>query len=240
MKQIGIYKITSPTKKIYIGQSVDIRKRWMIYKRLDCKNQPKLYNSFIKYGVDKHKFEIVQLCDREQLNDLEIYYIELFQVFNNKYGLNLQAGGHNGTPSEETKLKISLANKGRIFSDEHKHNISLAKLNTSDESKLKMSITRKGRKLSEETKKRMSESSKGMKHTIETRKKMSEWQIGKIVSNDTKNKIGNANMKLILNIETGIFYHGTKEAALAHSINQGTLKNKLGGFYKNDTNLRYV
>ena len=68
MKQIGIYKITSPSKKIYIGQSIDIEYRWKSYKRLHCQTQTKLYNSLKKYGSDKHKFEILQLCDKEQLN----------------------------------------------------------------------------------------------------------------------------------------------------------------------------
>ena len=59
MKVIGIYKITSPSNKIYIGQGIDIYIRWNEYKRLKCKRQPKLYASLKKHGVDNHKFEIV-------------------------------------------------------------------------------------------------------------------------------------------------------------------------------------
>lgn len=61
----GIYKITSQSKKIYIGQSVDIEKRFKRYKNLHCKKQIRLYNSFLKYGVDKHKFEILCECNVE-------------------------------------------------------------------------------------------------------------------------------------------------------------------------------
>ena len=50
--------ITSPLNKIYIGQSINIENRWKQYKRLGCKKQIKLYNSFIKYGVENHTFEI--------------------------------------------------------------------------------------------------------------------------------------------------------------------------------------
>ena len=47
MKKIGIYKITNLINgKIYIGQSVNILKRWLSYKKLNCKGQPKLYRSF--------------------------------------------------------------------------------------------------------------------------------------------------------------------------------------------------
>jgi hypothetical protein len=34
MKQIGIYKITSPTKRVYIGQSVNIERRFNTYEKL--------------------------------------------------------------------------------------------------------------------------------------------------------------------------------------------------------------
>ena len=52
---IGIYKITSPTNKIYIGQSINIEKRFLNYNSINCKKQIRLYNSFKKYGFDKHK-----------------------------------------------------------------------------------------------------------------------------------------------------------------------------------------
>jgi group I intron endonuclease len=77
---IGIYKITSPTKKIYIGQSVNIEKRILSYKGLHCKNQTIIYNSLKKYGVDKHKFEILCECEISELNDKERYYQDLYSA----------------------------------------------------------------------------------------------------------------------------------------------------------------
>ena len=77
---IGIYKITSPSKKIYIGQSRDIRKRFYLYKKYKGKTQPKLYKSFLKYGVERHMFEIIKECSVAELNDLEIYYIKHFDL----------------------------------------------------------------------------------------------------------------------------------------------------------------
>ena len=55
---IGIYKITSPTNKVYIGSSNNIFNRWCSYKNLKCLTQTKLYRSFLKHGVDNHVFEI--------------------------------------------------------------------------------------------------------------------------------------------------------------------------------------
>ena len=46
--KIGIYKITSPSNKIYIGKSNNINRRFKEYIKLRCKQQPKLYNSFKK------------------------------------------------------------------------------------------------------------------------------------------------------------------------------------------------
>ena len=110
---IGIYKITSPSNKIYIGQSVNIIRRWYFYKKLHCKCQRKLYHSLRKYGHEKHKFEIIHRCDKSELNRLEKYYIELYKCFNSYHGLNLLSGGDSNVKmSDETKAKIGAANKG--------------------------------------------------------------------------------------------------------------------------------
>ena len=69
----GIYKITSPSGKIYIGQSNNINDRISQYKRKKCKQQTILYRSIKKHGWDKHIFEILCQCDSEKLNELEKY-----------------------------------------------------------------------------------------------------------------------------------------------------------------------
>lgn len=84
---IGIYKITSPTKKVYIGKSINIERRFKNYKRLACKTQPILYKSLKKYGAENHKFEIVCECIESELNNLERYYQDLYSVIN-KNGMN--------------------------------------------------------------------------------------------------------------------------------------------------------
>lgn len=108
---IGIYKITSPSGKVYIGQSVDIYKRWYIYKRMLCKPQTHLYNSFKKYGVESHKFEIICQCNRADLNRLEQEFIKINKSLSHQNGLNLKHGGKSTNHSQETKDKIGLAQK---------------------------------------------------------------------------------------------------------------------------------
>ena len=50
----GIYKITSPSGGIYIGQSNDVIRRKWEYASIKCCDQPRLYNSLKKYGWNKH------------------------------------------------------------------------------------------------------------------------------------------------------------------------------------------
>jgi len=110
---IGIYKITSPKKKVYIGQSSDIEKRKNIYKKYRCKGQLKLYNSLKKYGFNNHKFDVLLECEISELNDKERYFQDLYSSIG-KMGLNLKltkATDRKCQISEETKLKISTANK---------------------------------------------------------------------------------------------------------------------------------
>ena len=66
-----IYKITSPKNKVYVGSTINIKKRFNSYRNLKCKTQVRLYRSFIKYGVENHKFEIITECNIENIYKLE-------------------------------------------------------------------------------------------------------------------------------------------------------------------------
>ena len=84
---IGIYKITSPSGKIYIGQAIDIEKRLKVYKGLHCRNQVKLYNSLLKYGFSQHIFEVIEECIISELNIRERYWQDHYNVLSES-GLN--------------------------------------------------------------------------------------------------------------------------------------------------------
>jgi len=159
----GIYKITSPSNKVYIGQSIDIERRFRHYKRMVCKEQIKIFNSMLKYGVDAHIFEILELCDTEDLNNRERHYQDLYDSVAN--GLNLlyvKSEHFNGGHSEESKKKISDSLKGKTFTDEHKYKIGLSNSRRvlSSETIEKHRVNGLGKKASPETKKKMSESQK--------------------------------------------------------------------------------
>lgn len=121
----GIYKVISPTNKIYIGQSKDVEYRLNRYKELNCKAQILLYRSFLKHGVENHSFEIVEKGNftREELNVLEKKYVKEFDSFrgNNINGLNLTTGGDcvefdSSTIDKMSKTRIKLYNEGQTNS----------------------------------------------------------------------------------------------------------------------------
>ena len=123
---VGIYKITSPSNKIYIGQSNNIKSRFQKYKYLSCKAQTILYRSLLKYGWENHKFEIVTLCYEEQLNEFERDFQEAYDVI--KTGLNCfltKTTDKSGKWSEEVKEKMRKSSTGKNHTEETKQKLSL-------------------------------------------------------------------------------------------------------------------
>ena len=112
MKNV-IYKITSPSGKSYIGQTVRYKQRINCYKNLRCKNQTAIYNAILKYGWENMTVEILwekESKERltEELNDLERKYIKEYQTLSPN-GYNITEGGESGMPStKENKNKIRL------------------------------------------------------------------------------------------------------------------------------------
>ena len=140
---IGIYRIISPSNKTYVGQSINIEKRFKQYKRLDCKKQPKLYNSFQKYGVENHKFEIIEECFIEQLNEREIYWKQYYNTINEGLNCELFDIGQ-GYRSDNVKVKISNSLKGKPKSQEHCLNLSKSKIGIPSKRKDKPDLKQKG------------------------------------------------------------------------------------------------
>jgi group I intron endonuclease len=140
---VGIYKITSPSNKIYVGQSIDIERRFKIYKRLDCKGQTKIYRSLIKYGCDNHIFELIEECNIDQLKEREIYWKQYYNSVNDGLNCELFDGGE-GPRSEHTKKKISNSMKGKIKSEEHCLNLSKSKLGIASKRKGKPDLKQQG------------------------------------------------------------------------------------------------
>ena len=140
---IGIYKITNPKGKVYVGQSTNIENRFKRYKWHNCKKQILISRSIDKYGFANHICEILEECSVLELNERERYWQEYYDVLNKDKGLNLkytQTSDRNGYLSQEIKDKISNKNKGKKRTEAEK--LNLVNVNT-------------GKVLSEECKRKM-------------------------------------------------------------------------------------
>lgn len=124
----GIYKITSPSGRVYIGQSFNIESRWREHKTYTY-NIGALQKSFLKYGYLNHIFDVIH----ELPVDIDQVYMDCYeQLYMDAYEslgivlLNMREAGSRGKLSEETKNKLSLSRIGKTHSAETRFNMSLA------------------------------------------------------------------------------------------------------------------
>lgn len=98
-KQIisGIYKIENLINhKVYIGQSVNIYKRWNVHKFNAMNENSKIYNyhlysSMRKYGIENFSFEIIK--ETYDLDYWESFLIQIYHSTDTKHGYNSTDGG---------------------------------------------------------------------------------------------------------------------------------------------------
>lgn len=216
---VGIYKITSPSNKIYIGQSVNIIQRQQDYKDHRCKGQRKLYHSILKYGWEQHIFEIIEECELTHLDEAETWWKHYYGIQCVENGLNcFYTDGKGGYKSEETKKRMSESSKGKTLG--FKFTI---------ESKLKMSINGKGKNLGRKYKPehclKISEAKKGCTFSEETnakRRKPKPEGFGKNLSN-----------KVIYNFynkKTNEFFNGTVyELYTKYNLSSSDTRNMVKG-----------
>lgn len=173
-----IYKLTSPSGKIYIGQTTNLKDRKRsLYNPNKYYSGHRLDNAIKKYGIENFKYEIIAQIEledkfllRKHLDDLEIHYIKKFDSYNNGYNMTLGGSGSKGCfQTEESRNKISEKAKGR-----------------------KGSML--GRHLSEEQRKKVSDYAK-------TRLGNKNPFYGKTHNQDSKDKIGIANGKPVIQID---------------------------------------
>lgn len=176
-KICGIYCIINrSTSQMYIGQSIDIHKRFKEHikgKHLHCSYIDK---ALAKYGEEAFDFKILEECSPEELNTKEKEYISKYDTFKNPKHYNLTIGGEFA-PSKIPSIakKISQSQIGKEVSEETRKKQSLAKLGDNNP-KYWLGKTR-----SEETKEKIAIAKTGennymygKKHSLETKLKMSE------------------------------------------------------------------
>jgi group I intron endonuclease len=149
-----VYKISnSVNNKIYFGVTQqELKVRWQQHKCNSNKKSYHLYNAIKKYGFKNFNIEVVfEANSKKEMLEKEIELIVLHKSNDRLFGYNNSTGGESSrkgckltqeqkdkiskyqktrkrTPhSQETKLKIGMANKNNIISDSHKLAISKAK-----------------------------------------------------------------------------------------------------------------
>ena len=183
----------------YIGiTSNNPKRRWDNGR--GYKSNKLFYNYINKYGWNSLQHIIIKNNINEiEAKQLEVELIKKYNTQDKKYGFNLTGGGDSGySPCEETRLKMSIARKKRVISEETKR---------------KTSESLKGNK----------NHFFGKHHTIEARMKIGEahkgkpgYFKGKTLTKEHKAKIGLKsllrNAKPIRCIETGKIYQCSREA----------------------------
>lgn len=120
----GIHHIAS--NRIYVGITIQrTSKRWA-YHRWLLRNgrhyNPYLQNAWSKHGEQAFEFIVLETCaSMEDLNSAECRHIEALGglAYNLKSG-----GGFGGTPSQETRARMSVASKGKPKSAETRKRMS--------------------------------------------------------------------------------------------------------------------
>ena len=145
-----IYKIKNKIdNKIYIGQTTqDLERRWKGHRK-NSSNCRYLKSAFKKYGVENFDFQLVCITFDNQLDDMEIKYIEQYNCLVPN-GYNIRLGGNSGKHHDETKRKIS-----ETLKTKHKNGMVSAK-------------PQLGKPHNQITKQKISDTLKGYKRTQES------------------------------------------------------------------------
>lgn len=225
----GIYKITSPVGKIYIGQSKNFEQRFSDYRRGRCPQQRKLFNSLYKYGFINHRVEIIEICEVEELDCRERHWQDFYNVKDRELGLNcvLVACGD----LKEEKLKVQ---ERVVFNKPKKQKVEKPKK------------TEKQNALQREL--------KGFRMSVTMTKSLTKEEKQELIANFKEgdlalrlNKVNSLNYETnkkrhipILDVETGVFYNNLNEVCVLYGYNYGTMKQRLRGDMKNNTPFIYT
>ncbi len=138
---IGIYKIVNRTNgKTYVGQSVDIERRFAEHKTPKANGNDRLHNDIKTLGIDNFDFQVIELCTKDELNAKELHYIRSLNPFYNCIGKQRP---------KETREKISKTLKKRWINLDEEEKQKIIKNN--------LKGPRKGHEVSQATREKLRE-----------------------------------------------------------------------------------
>lgn len=177
-----IYKHTSPSGKVYIGQTVNIKKRWGTngeHYKTKKKNGDFIQHSFaraiLKYGWENFTHEIILECHTKAEADYaERYLIKWYKLHNISY--NITEGGEGTMGVHQT---LSSERKAAIRERMRTNHPMKGKHHT-PEALAKIIAANRNRTYTEEQKKAMADRAritlKGKSSTTEVREKLSKYK----------------------------------------------------------------
>lgn len=228
----GIYKITSPTGKVYIGQSKDIKNRWSSYITRECPKQILLDRSFKKHGVHNHIFEVIEECEADDLNCRERFWQEFYDVLG-RNGLNCVYVGEQ----REYNKTIKKSKRKSIIRDGIIDIIDLETgifLYSTFEASLHSGIP----------KSHLKDMLKGKAKNKSNLIRSEDYELGFLPDNLFTPKVGKTRVKIkegmeVIDYVTGKIIGDTAKASKELNINETTLRAYLNGYANNKTNLIY-
>lgn len=126
-KNYFVYKHTSPSGKVYIGITKNIRHRWRGNGR-GYIGSNRIYYAILKYGWENFKHEILYSgLTKAEAEQKEIELIKQNNSTDERYGYNLQQGGKIRTLNEKSRIKLSNSLKGHKVDMEHIRRLALQK-----------------------------------------------------------------------------------------------------------------
>lgn len=118
----GVYKITFPNQKIYIGRSNNIYRR-MLEHNNDFRNKLPIEYAIMKYGKIT-EFDIIELIDDiDKMKEREIYWIKYYDSTNKEKGYNISLGGDGGNPGSSNSQAKFTEEQIQILYKELKENL---------------------------------------------------------------------------------------------------------------------
>lgn len=224
-----IYRYTNiHNGKVYIGQtskSLEERAQTNGRNYRECR---RFYAAIQKYSWDAFKPDVLEIVDSvEDANEREIYYINLYNSTDEKYGYNLLLGGDNKEMSSETKELISIKAKER-YADKTANPMYGKK--HSPVALERQSICKRGEKnpmygskWTEVQKERCGVRGKKLNLSTERRQELSERMriLGQTVG-----------LRPVRCVEDGVVYESVSTAANAYGVTKSTMCGHLTGHQK--------
>ena len=186
MKKFYVYVHVCPNGKRYVGCTTRVKPELRWKEGRGYQNNDHFYRAILKYGWRSITHEVFEVDSAEEMYRKEVELISFYHSNDPKYGYNNSVGGEKGAlgckHSEESRKKMSEAQKGKTLSEEHKRHIAeTAKKRYLDHPEIRRKISESGKgkhskPLSEDHKRRISETLKKRWSDPEVRRKQSEAQ----------------------------------------------------------------